>query len=328
MSQLRSIIIGAGSAGSQRADGNHAAAFVDNPKSVLLGIFDENQDLAKAGAQQHKCKHFKTFEAALKTQPDIISLAITPLYRANYIDAACKLSSVKAIYCEKPLAYTYKEAMDTINLCRQTNKRIYINYQRHANLTYLNLRDDIERGRRGNLQTATIYYTRGMWTNACHWVDLALMLFGRPIWVFAVQSPIPSPYLDDPNATILLGYNTFTIQLVPLLSWEDGFYTGDIELIFDREKLLVPNITHYETKDTMRWIKKDKRLQQTNSNIELHTYKNDFSSMVEQIITDINTEAPESYDPEDAAWSVLLLSMAEQSIKTGQRLDVSEGKLK
>ena len=45
MNQLKSIVIGAGSAGSQRADGNHAAAFVNNPKSVLLGIFDSDQDL-------------------------------------------------------------------------------------------------------------------------------------------------------------------------------------------------------------------------------------------------------------------------------------------
>jgi len=327
---LSCVVIGAGLAGAQRKDGNHAATVLENPHAKLLGIFDVDFKLSSSAAKQLGCTAFESLDQAISTDPELLIIAVHPAHRAEIFKKALGNKNIKAILCEKPLADTFEDAQSYVKSCQEAGVRLYTNYQRRGNPTYRNLKNDIDSGARGQIQNANWYYTRGMNTNACHWLDLSLMLFGNPTHITAVPSPVPSPYANDPNATLILNYKTFNVQLIPLLSWNEGFYTGDLELIFEKQKLFIPNITHYETRQAKKWVADSThRLQEVACDFELVSPANDFADLFEIVVSDLQNYRPghserseESRPQDDGALSVRLLDLAKTSLTEGKRLEV------
>ena len=154
-----------------------------------------------------------------------------------------------------------------------------------------------------------------MWTTASHYIDLSLSYFGKPDWVFATESPIPSPYPEDRNAVMLLGYPTFLVHLIPLLSWDEGFYTCDQEFIFEKEKFYIPNVSFYQNKDVQHFKVINKVLQSVDPEIQLFRDNNDFMPMLERIVSDLDNKTTDEFsDPIDSVWSVKILELASHSI--------------
>ena len=317
----RCLVIGAGSAGAFRDEGSHGRAYAEHPACQLLGFFDINTRQARKAAQQYQCRFFKSLTEALGGNPDIVSVTVHQNDRKQIFKKICAAASVKVIYCEKPLAESAQEALNIVRLCRNNGKRLYVNYQRRANTTYQQLARDLKGKKYGSVQNVIMTYTRGMWTNASHFVDLSLMLFGRPQWVMAQRSPVPSPYQGDPNATILLGYKDFHVHLVPLLSWDKGYYTGDLDLRFGRGRLFIPSVLHYKSKDVKQWIVKEKVLQAIKPRLTLSRPKNDFLKMLKSIIEDLKRGRRETLDPQEAVWSVRVLELAQQSMQINARVN-------
>jgi predicted dehydrogenase len=317
------LVIGAGAAGARRREGNHGNALSRNPDVELTGFVDSDFGAAQAAAAAHGGQAFRDLDDGLRNEPDLVVLAIHPVARAAVWPLLWTAPTVRSILCEKPLALDLRQAADILRDSRSHGKKLYVNCQRRADETYLGLRDDVVSGRRGRLQSAAIYYTRGLWANACHWIDLALMLFGRPISVFGTPSPISSPYDGDPNVTALLGYPSFHLHLVPLRSWEQSFYTGDLDLIFDRERLFVPNTTMYETRDLKRWTVANERLRAAEPDLRIAKRENDYDGLLRFVVDDIKAgSAGESIDPMDALWTVALLHLIEKSAATGRSMPV------
>ena len=318
---LKAVVIGTGSAGAFRKEGNHAASFTAHKKCELVGVYDHDEKKAVKAAMRYSCQIFKNVENAILCNPQLVSLAIPPKERYRIFEEICKSESIQAIYCEKPLALNSKDAYRLYKLCKDTKKRLYVNFQRRCDSNFIKLKNDLS-NKRERLQNVIIFYTRGMWTNASHWIDLCLMLFGRPRSIYAQKSPIPSPYQDDSNATILLGYNKFHVHLVPLLSWEKGFYTGDIIITFDNERIYFPNPLHYSSKHIKKWVVSKQLLEESESDLKMSRCENDFISMLNMIIGDLETNSPETIDPLDSVWSIKILELAEKSIKMNKRVAI------
>jgi predicted dehydrogenase len=170
------------------------------------------------------------------------------------------------------------------------------------------------------LQNITIHYTHGLKTNACHWIDLALMMFGKPNWVTAEMSPIPSPYPDDPNATILLGYDQFHLQLLPLMSPQEGFCSGDMILTYEKERIIVPDPTMYLAKHAKRWIEIDGLLEETKIDFEIKNLKNDFLPFLNQVIKDITTGQSDFMNSNDMVQSLKIIECAQSSAENHCRV--------
>ena len=322
--KYKCIVIGAGSAGAFRVEGNHASSYQAHPLCNLVGIYDVSPNNAGKASESYGCKQFRNLKSALQCNPDIVSLALSPENRQEALKRIWKTTSIKAIFCEKPVAYTTIEALNLLKNCKDAGKRLYVNFQRRANSCFNGLRAELREHERGDLQNAIIYYTRGMWTNACHWIDLSLMLFGRPRWIMAQDSPIPSPYDDDPNVTLLMGYTSFHLHLIPLLSWDEGFYTGDLELTFEKERLFIPNSLHYQTRHLRRWKAQNKLLEEVGPEISLENIENDFFDMLDMIVLDIEEDREESVDPEESVWTTKILELADKSRKDYIRVDIPD----
>jgi len=323
LKKYKGLVIGSGWSGATREEGNHADCYQTHSKCVLLGVMDISAEKAQKASLDHHCRYYPEIESALKDNPDIVSLAIHPQWRMEYLNKICEHSSVKAIFCEKPLGSSTAEAIDIVKICKKAGKFLYVNYQRRVNRTNQQLKKEFENRVRGNLQHVNFYIMRGMWTAASHYIDLGLMYFGKPDWVFAVESPIPSPYSYDKNATILLGYPQFQIHIIPLLSWDKGFYTCDQEFIFDKEKFYIPNVSFYQNEDVTHFKVEDHTLKRVSSDIKLHRDSSDYLPVLDQIVADLDKEATEEcMDPMKSVWSVKILELANRSKEEMRRIDI------
>ena len=279
----------------------------------MIGIVDIDPTARAKAAAEYQTNAFATIDEAFLQNPDIVALAVHPEVREEYWDAIWQSTSIKTIICEKPLADTVSNAEKIINQCASLGKHVYINYQRRANPTYINLRDELASHSRGHLQNVIIHYTHGLKSNACHWIDLALMLLGKPNWVTAEMSPIPSPYLDDPNATILLGYNQFHLHLLPLISPQEGFCSGDMVLTFEKERIAIPDPTMHLAKHAKRWIEIDGLLEETKIDFDIKNFKNDFLPFLNQVINDITTGQSHFENSNDTMQSLKIIKCAQIS---------------
>jgi len=319
----KGLVVGCGLAGSTREEGNHVECYQLHPQCELMGVLDKFTEPAQKAAQSHDCYIYPDLDSALSEEPNIVSLAIHPEWRGEYLEKICQISSVRAIFCEKPLGYSATEAWEVVQLCQNKQKLLYVNFQRRGNLTYQQLSQEFQKQTRGKLQNAIFYYTRGMWSNASHYIDLCLMFFGKPEWVWAQESPIPSPYPNDANATIILGYPEFHVHLIPLLTPMDSFYSGDHEFIFEKEKLSIPNLSFYEDDDVRRWVSQKNLLTPIVPDITLHRDHNDYLPILDRIIFDLDRHVSESsLDPMDAVWTVKILELALRSRQEHCRLDI------
>ena len=123
---------------------------------------------------------------------------------------------------------------------------------------------------------------------------------------------------------IILGYQQFLIHLIPLLSWDEGFYTCDQEFIFEKEKIYIPNVSFYQNQDVSHFKVKNNALQKVAPEIHLFKDDNDFMPVLDIIVTDLDNKVTEAFlDPMDSVWSVKILELASRSIKELRKIDIS-----
>jgi len=284
---FRTLVVGGGWAGATRKEGNHAAASRLEKDMSLIGVVDPDPNARAKAKELHGCEVFDDLEAALKHNPEIVTLAVFPEVRDSIFDQVLKQKSVRSIICEKPLGYSEAEGLRYVNKCRKAGINLYVNFLRLYHPTYLQLRADLMNRTYGEIQNVTMTYMRGLQANASHWVRLALMLFGYPEWISGAKSPIPSPYESDPNFTILLGYSTFHLHLIPLKTWQDSFYAGELDITFNRSRVVVPNSSHYGTKHTRVLRANEMLLEETAEKINIPPLENDFSPLFAKVTKDL-----------------------------------------
>ena len=319
---MKGLIIGAGEAGAFRSQGNHVASFNEHPDIELVGILEVNPTKAAAVVEKYKTAVFTSIFDALLAKPDIIVFAINANIRESYWEEVWKNKAVSTIICEKPLADSVSEAERIISKSAEFNKRLYVNYQRRTNTTYKAIKNEISAGTRGRIQNVTVHYTHGLKTNACHWINLALMIFGKPVWISSEVSPIPSPYPNDLNFSILLGYHQFHMQLIPLMSPQDSFFSGDMILTFEKERIIIPDPTMYNSQHAKRWRSNNGLLEETNLNFNINKSKNDFRPFLDQVIIEIKRNETSFMKSIDEIQTLKIIELAERSSLEHRRIDL------
>ena len=148
------------------------------------------------------------------------------------------------------------------------------------------------------------------------------MMFGSPNWVSAETSPIPSPYPNDPNATILMGYDQFHLQLVPLMSPQDSFYSNDMILTFDKERISVPDPTMYQNKHIKRLVEVGGLLEEAKSDLTIVNLNNDFQPLLDLVMEDITQKRSSTISPIEELQVLKIIELAERSAIKHCRMDL------
>lgn len=135
MDKLKAAIIGAAGRIAYGFDtdplrpnpASHYGAYARNPSIELVGGCDTNV-AAVSGVYGGIYRHYK--DMMDETKPDIVSVCTpTVTHHDIVVDLATKWHPL-AIFCEKPLASTVKEAYSMVAACKDNDTHLAVNYTR------------------------------------------------------------------------------------------------------------------------------------------------------------------------------------------------------
>lgn len=88
----------------------------------IVAVCDVNKDAAKETAQRHKIKNYYTDakEMLLNEKPDVVSVCVPNCFHKEYTMMA--LENGANVLCEKPLAFTYSDALEMFECAKKNNK--------------------------------------------------------------------------------------------------------------------------------------------------------------------------------------------------------------
>ena len=187
---LKAAVVGVGLIGRL-----HAMGYWQNGKTELVGVVDQNPDLAKTVAAEFNTKVFSTLGDLIAAEnPELISIAVPESVRFDLAIQAAK--SGANLLLEKPLAPTLAEADRLVDEIEKisANKKVMVNFILRCDQRYSEIKDRVANGdlgeictlfarRRGTSLGADIY---GPWTNllistAIHDLDAIMWVTGANI---------------------------------------------------------------------------------------------------------------------------------------------------
>jgi len=127
---------------------------------------------------------WKCYQGMLKDfKPDAVSICTpTPSHKEIAV-AAAETPSVKAIFLEKPIASSIKDATTIIEACKKNNVRLSVNYTRRWDPTYNSIVN-------GGFDMAIGVHPGPLLRTGTHMIDLFNMIFGKPLTVQAFGEPL------------------------------------------------------------------------------------------------------------------------------------------
>jgi len=163
-------------------------------------------------------------------------------------------SNIRAIYCEKPVANTLKDADEMIRLCHGSSVILQVNHQRRFDGFYNGLKQFLHQGALGDINHVRFDYTRGIANTGSHMFDLLRFLLGDVTWVEADYSIYKSHTADDPNIDGTIGFSTgVTGSIQTGADQSRGLF--EIEIIGDAGSLAIRNngsVIDYQTNDGVK----------------------------------------------------------------------------
>ena len=218
--KYRAAIVGCGAIASDFADDpkmmgdvfTHAEAYSTCGDTYLTAICDVNPDkLRKCGERWGvNSRYTDIFEMVREASPEIISVSTPDSTHYQVIkDILSNPYHVKAILCEKPLATNVEEAEEIVNLAQEAGVILSVMYMRRHAKNYQALKEFISTKKIGEIQAISGWYTKGIFHNGTHWMDVLRWLSGEVLWVMAWDNLVDDPI--DPTLDVILGMENGSI---------------------------------------------------------------------------------------------------------------------
>ncbi|MEW9124025.1 MAG: Gfo/Idh/MocA family oxidoreductase [Thermotaleaceae bacterium] len=124
--------------------------------SNLVAVMRRNGALAESYAKRHHVPRWYDDGDKLINDPevDIVYIATPPAYHKEYTIKAAKAG--RAVYVEKPMALTYKECQEMIQICQEAEVPLYVAYYRRALPKFIKIKELIDTGVIGEVRFVTV----------------------------------------------------------------------------------------------------------------------------------------------------------------------------
>ena len=186
-SNIKTLLVGCGNiAGGFDFDqgilpSTHAGAYKYHSNFDLTACVDPDNARLKQFSVDWKVKYtFLNMKEVIDSGLDFDVVSIcspTQYHHSNICDVLNLKSKPKLIFCEKPLAKKYEEAIDIMRMCEQAGVLLVVNHTRRWDPKVIELRNFIATGELGEVRSVVGYYNKGILNNGSHMVDLLLSLF-------------------------------------------------------------------------------------------------------------------------------------------------------
>lgn len=182
----------------------HAQAYLANPRMDLVAASDVDEERLREFGSDWRVKNLYTDyrEMLRKEKIDIVSVSVpTSLHYQICRDAV--RAGVRAIFCEKPMMASLREA-DKFKKEVPLDQIVFaVNHSRRWDAFEQKIAAVIRSGEIGTIQTLDAYYTAGIANSGSHLLDLIFMLTGET--AVSVQAFPPRVPAKDPTVDVVLG---------------------------------------------------------------------------------------------------------------------------
>ena len=215
----------------------HSHAFSIHPNfQIIAGVdLDENKRIDFGNTFQ--CKTYSKIEnALLELNPEIIVVATPTESHCEIIKKIIKIRKPSVIICEKPLAYSLKEADEIVQNCKINNVRLYVNYMRNSSKISIELFKKISN--KDILPPFKIiqWYSKGIINSASHFVTLFNFLFGLPINIESLRKNSLENYSKDQNFDFKILYKDVEVYFLSVN--HEYYFHNSFELIAQNGRLI------------------------------------------------------------------------------------------
>ena len=196
---LRAAVIGLGRMGSTYDDevmtgGSvflpyaHAPSYVGTPGVTLVAGADPHDEQRAIFGERwgvDDAHLYADYRELLASESiDILSVCTSTRLRAQIVTDAAR-AGVKAIWAEKPIALTLREADEMVAICREHGVALAVNCARRWNPFFAQTRKMIEAGELGDVLQINAFGQCGLSHNGSHLIDTVRYLAGGEVtWVF------------------------------------------------------------------------------------------------------------------------------------------------
>ena len=268
------LIIGAGRIGAtfdspdSRDILTHAHAFKVHVGFDLIGFVDEDHDAAQKAAEIWGASAFSSISEAFKNNKiDVVSICVPDELHCGVVSEVLNYP-IGLIFVEKPLSKTLKEAERIIQLSKERNIPVIVNYSRRFVSEFNVLKHDIAKNKYGRFIAGNGFYGKGILHNGTHMIDLLRYLLGE-ISESTEISRCYDFYNDDPTVSAIFKFSNkgmFSLHGVDCTNYT----IFEMELMFEKARIRLIDsgfkIEQYLIKESERFAGyKNLYLEQTES---------------------------------------------------------------
>ena len=271
---FRTVLIGLGNIGlkydinKSKEDfiQTHARAFTLNPGFDLLAGVDINSQTCSSFTESYNIKSYIDLEyALLEVKPDLVILSVPTHKQLETIKKIVNCFLPKSILCEKPMGGSVDHGLKILNVCRENNINLYVNYVRRSLPAAKEIKNRIQSNVIKAPIKSVIWYSKGISHNGSHFINLMEYWFGKCIDIKLISKGReykdfgfePQVYIKFKNAESIL---------IP--AWEESYSHYTIEIISASGRL-------YWNQNTLEW----KGLDSSNS-MDNHVFLSDISEAI------------------------------------------------
>jgi predicted dehydrogenase len=213
----------------------HARAFQQHPAFYLQGAVDVDPQKRAIFEARYDAPAFSTVEAAMaKLHPDVIAVATPTQCHAQSMREVLRAYAPKAILCEKPLAFELSEAREMIQHASERDCRVFVNYMRRAEPGVIEVKNRMADGRIGSLEKGVVWYSKGLFNNGSHFLNLLQYWIGEVTDFQIVHSGRLWSEVD-PEPDVVMSFEGK--HILCLAAKEENFSHYTVELLFSNGRL-------------------------------------------------------------------------------------------
>lgn len=228
----------------------HLSVIKEHPGYELIAGCDVQEENLNAFSKKVKpsVQLFADYKEMLaRTAPDLLVIATDTASHYD-IGLAAIEQGIKGIFCEKPIAYSVKDARSLLEYADRENVLFAVNYFRAYDANYNKILNRFKKGEWGELHGIEAKFCGGVFNNATHLIDLIMRYTGEPVLVYGFPTLHVSSNDQDPIIDLYLKFHNgvnaylhgFTGKDYDIFEIDFLFSKGRIIIRSDKPRLFVP----------------------------------------------------------------------------------------
>jgi predicted dehydrogenase len=182
---------------------SHVGAYQRHNEFEVVACIDTNSVKAVEFQERWNIKNkYLSLTQLVKSSIDVISICSPTECHYQHLLEAIELHPT-LIFCEKPITKNKQETEHIVELCEKNKILLAVNYSRCWDPKIQAIKEAIGNKEYGELRSITAFYSKGLFNNGSHLVNLFQYLLGK-INILYVGRKYYDYFSDDPTCSFVV----------------------------------------------------------------------------------------------------------------------------